>query len=244
MSKKPPRSIQLPLFSYKPAKIRRLIKEMPPEERPIIRIEKVGAKGMNNAELLSILLGTKDSLDLAQDILQNVNGLYSLLNVSVGELCLIQGIGRVGAKRILAAIELGRRIMSASPNKLVKIVSPADAANLVTPNMIGLEQEQLVVILLDTRNQVLGTEIVYQGSLNAVSIRVGELFKVAVRINATAVILSHNHPSGDPSPSPEDIRTTRAIIKAGKLLDIEVLDHIIIGCQRYVSMKERSLGFD
>jgi len=124
------------------------------------------------------------------------------------------------------------------------IKSPADAANLLMYQLAALDQEYLFVILLDTRNRVMGKPFeVYHGSLNTSLIRVGEVFREAVKTNAAALIVAHNHPSGDPSPSPEDVAVTRALVEAGKLLDIDVLDHLVIGHHRFVSLKERGLGF-
>ncbi len=124
------------------------------------------------------------------------------------------------------------------------VVSPADAANLLMTDMMFLEQEQLRLILLDTRNRVISTPTIYKGSLNTSVIRVGELFRAALKENAAAFIAVHNHPSADPSPSPQDVAITRQIYQAGELLGIGLLDHVIIGQQRFVSMKERQLGFD
>ena len=125
-----------------------------------------------------------------------------------------------------------------------RVSSPADAANLLMSDMALLEQEHLRLVLLDTRNHVLATPNIYVGSLNTSVIRVGELFRHAIKENAAAMIVAHNHPSGDPSPSPEDVSVTRQIVSAGQLLDVEVLDHLVIGHGRYVSLKERGLGFD
>jgi DNA repair protein RadC len=143
----------------------------------------------------------------------------------------------------MAAMELGRRLMFASPQQRPQITSPADAANLLMLEMSRLEQEQLRVLLLDTKNYVMAVHTLYMGNANTTIIRVGEVFREAVRENTTALILVHNHPSGDPTPSPEDVQVTRRIIEAGRLLDIEVLDHLVIGHQRYVSLKERGLAF-
>ena len=151
--------------------------------------------------------------------------------------------GRGQGRQIKAAIELGRRLTLESPEERPSIHSPQDAADLVMYEMSALEQEHLRVILLDTRNRVLHIEEVYRGSLNSSQVRVGELFKAAIRRNAAAIIVVHNHPSGDPSPSPDDVAMTRAIVQAGKLLDIDVLDHLVIGRGRFVSLKERGLGF-
>lgn len=126
----------------------------------------------------------------------------------------------------------------------MKITSPADAANLLMTEMAFLEQEHLRLILLDTRNHVIGTPTIYVGSLNTSVVRIGELFRAAVRANAAAMIVAHNHPSGDPSPSPEDVNVTREMVRAGKIMSLDVLDHVIIGRMRYVSLKERGLGFD
>jgi DNA repair protein RadC len=155
----------------------------------------------------------------------------------------VKGIGAAKATEVKAALELGRRLMASSPEERPVVSSPADAANLLMSEMMFLEQEHLRLILLDTRNGVLQTPTIYVGSLNTSVVRVGELFRAALKANAAAMIVAHNHPSGDPAPSPEDIRVTRQLVEAGKLMDIEVLDHIVIGHQRFVSLKERGLGF-
>jgi DNA repair protein RadC len=146
--------------------------------------------------------------------------------------------------QIKAAFELGRRLLLSAPDERPQIRAPADAANILMSDMSLLEQEQLRVMLLDTRNRVLATPVVYVGSLNMTMIRVSEVFREAIRQNSAAIIVAHNHPSGDPSPSPEDVAVTREIITAGRLLDIEVLDHLVIGQQRFVSLKERGLAFE
>ena len=153
------------------------------------------------------------------------------------------GIGEAKAAQIKAAIELGRRLTLESNEERPTINSPADAAALVQYEMSALEQEHFRVLLLDTRNHVLDIVEVYRGSVNTSQVRVGEIFKAAIRRNASALIVVHNHPSGDPTPSPDDMAVTRAIVQAGKLLDAEVLDHLVIGQGRFVSMKERGLGF-
>jgi len=152
-------------------------------------------------------------------------------------------VGPARAARIRAAFELGRLVTITAVGERPSIHSPADIAALVQYEMSALEQEELRVILLDTRNSVMDVVTVYKGSLNSSQVRVGELFKEAIRRNAAAVVLIHNHPSGDPTPSPDDVAVTRAIVEAGKLLDIEVLDHLVIGAGRYISLKERGLGF-
>jgi DNA repair protein RadC len=189
-------------------------------------------------------VGGENVVRLAERLLARFGGLPGLARSSISELQSIKGIGPAKAIEVKAALELGRRLLASMPEDRPKVTSPGDAANLLMSEMTFLDQEQLRVVLLDTRNRVLSTPTVYVGSLNTSVVRIGELFRPAIRSNAAAVIVAHNHPSGDPAPSPEDINVTRQIVNAGKLLDIEVLDHIIIGRQRFVSLKERGLGFD
>ncbi|RLD11307.1 MAG: hypothetical protein DRI56_01390 [Chloroflexota bacterium] len=224
------------------------IADLSPAERPRERLSRLGAKALSAAELLAILLrvGVKgeNAIQMGQRLLQNFQGLAGLHQASYEELQAQHGIGDAKACQIKAAIELGHRLAAQSPDDApTTIHSPEDAADLVKYEMSALEQEQLRVILLNTRNRVLQIKTVYQGSLNSSQIRVGELFKSAIRRNAAAIIVVHNHPSGDPTPSPDDIAITKAIREAGKLLDIDVLDHLIIGRGRYVSLKKQGLGF-
>jgi DNA repair protein RadC len=225
-----------------------MMRDLAQEDRPRERLTHVGAKALSTAELLAITLrigykGTS-ALRLAEQLLARFDGLPGLSRASINELATIKGIGSAKAAEIKAALEMGRRLMAATPAERPKVGSPADAANLLMSEMMLLEQEHLRVILLNTRNEVLGMPTIYQGSLNTSVVRVAELFREAIRANAAALIVAHNHPSGDPSPSPEDISVTRQMVKAGELLDISVLDHIVIGHRRYVSLKERRLGFD
>jgi DNA repair protein RadC len=175
--------------------------------------------------------------------LQSFGGLSGLHQASFKQVCAQHGIGEAKAAQIKAAIELGRRLSLETPGDKPKIQSPSDAAALLQYEMSVLEHEELRVILLDTRNQVLDIICIYRGSLNSSQVRVAELFKAAVRRSCAAVIIVHNHPSGDPTPSADDIALTRAVIEAGKLLDIDVLDHLVIGQGKWVSFKERKLGF-
>jgi DNA repair protein RadC len=216
-------------------------------ERPRERLATLGPQALSNAELMAILLRVgvtgENAVQVGQRLLQAFNGLSGLHRAPFEELCDQHGIGEAKAAQIKAAIELGRRLTLESPEERPVINSPADAAVLVQYEMAALEQEHLRVLLLDTRNHVLDIIEVYKGSVNSSQVRVGEIFKVAVRRNATALIVVHNHPSGDPTPSPDDVAVTRAIVQAGKLLDVDVLDHLVIGQGRWVSLKERGLGF-
>jgi len=223
------------------------IKELPSSERPRERLLHYGANALATAELLAIILrtGTRDEnvVRLAQRLLIRYGGLAGLARANTAELSAERGLGPAKTTQLKAALELGRRLLAESPGERPQIRSPADAASLVMSEMSLLEQEHLRVILLDTKNYVLASPTVYIGSLNTSLVRVGELFREAIRANAAALIVLHNHPSGDPTPSPEDVAITRQIIEAGRLLGVEVIDHLIIGRQRFVSLKERGLGF-
>ena len=181
---------------------------------------------------------------LATRLLVTYHGLAGLAQAPFGELAAFKGVGPAKATELQAAFELARRLARECPeDSRTQVKSPADAANLLMLEMSMLEQEHLRTILLDSKNHVLKVHTVYIGSLNTASVRVGELFREAIRPNSAAMIVAHNHPSGDPTPSPEDVHVTRQIVEAGKLLDIDVLDHLVIGQQRWVSLKERGLGF-
>lgn len=224
------------------------IHDMAHEDRPRERLMQVGATAVSTTELLAIIMrtgvGGESVLRLAERLLMQFSSLPGLSQASITELQQVKGIGPAKAVEIKAALELGRRLMAATPDEKPRVASPADAANLLMSEMMFLEQEHLRLILLNTRNEVLKTPTIYIGSLNSSVVRIGELFRAAIKENAAAFIVAHNHPSGDPSPSAEDVNVTRQLVQAGKLMDIGVLDHIIIGRQRYVSLKERGLGFD
>jgi len=216
-------------------------------ERPRERLEQLGPQALANAELIAILLRVgvpgENAVQVAQRLLQQFGGLSGLHRAPFEELVAQHGIGEAKAAQLKAAIELGRRLTLEAPEERPTINSPADAAALVQYEMSALEQEHLRVFLMDSKNHVLDINEVYRGSVNMSQVRIGEVFKAAIRRNATAVIVVHNHPSGDPTPSPDDVAVTRALVQAGKLLDVDVLDHLIIGQGRFVSLKERGLGF-
>ncbi len=225
-----------------------MIRDLPESERPRERLQFYGPGSLSTSELLAIILrtGTRSEsvINLGSRLLAQFGGLAGIARASFADLCDVHGLGQAKAAQLQAALELGKRLMVASPDERPQVKSPADVANLLLLEMGFLEQEHLRVVLLDTKNRVLGIPTIYVGSLNASVMRVGELFREAIRANCAAVIVVHNHPSGDPTPSPEDVSITRQIVEAGKLLDVDVLDHLIIGQQRYVSLKERGMGFD
>lgn len=223
------------------------IMDLHESDRPRERLAALGPQALSNAELIAILLrvGVKgeSAVALGQRLLNKFGGLRGLHRAPFKELMDQHGLGEAKASQIKAAIELGRRLTLESPEERPAINSPADAAAMVQYEMCALEQEHLRVILLDRRNRVMETAEVYKGSVSSSQIRIGEVFKEAIRKNASALIVIHNHPSGDPTPSPDDVAVTRAIVQAGKLLDVEVLDHLVIGQGKWASLKERGLGF-
>ncbi|MEI7845228.1 MAG: DNA repair protein RadC [Chloroflexota bacterium] len=223
------------------------ITDLADSDRPRERLAALGPQALSNAELLAILLRVgvpgENAVQVGQRLLQKFQGIRGLHRAPFVELCKEHGIAEAKAAQIKAAIELGRRLTVEAPDERPAINSPADAAALIQYEMSALEQEHLRVLLLDRRNRVMEITEVYRGSVSSSQVRVGEIFKEAIRKNASAVIIAHNHPSGDPTPSPDDVAVTRAIIQAGKLLDVDVLDHLVIGQGKWVSLKERGLGF-
>ncbi len=217
------------------------------DERPRERLQKLGPQALSNAELIAILLRVgvpgENAVQVGQRLLLKFGGIAGIHRAPFDELIHQHGIGEAKAAQIKAAIELGRRLTLESPEERPTINSPADAAGLIQYEMQALEQEHLRILLLDRRNRVLEIVDLYRGSVSSSQIRVGEVFREAVRKNASAIIVAHNHPSGDPTPSPDDVAVTRSIVQAGKMLDVDVLDHLVIGQGRWVSLKERGLGF-
>lgn len=216
-------------------------------ELPRERLRRLGPNALKTEELLAIILRTgshgENVLHLAERLLREGGGLGGLARLSYDQLIRVRGIKSVKAIELQAVMELGRRMIVAAPEDKPIVKSPADAANLLS-EMSCLEQEVMRTLLLDTKNRVLEIPTIYRGSLHTTVVRIAELFREAVRQNCAAIIVAHNHPSGDPTPSPEDVAVTREIVQAGKLLDIDVLDHIVIGAgMKFVSLKERGLGF-
>ena len=230
------------------AEYRPMIRDLPVDERPRERLVHAGEGALSMAELLAIILGTgvggESALALATRLISRYGGLPGLARASFTELRAEKGLGPAKTAQLKAALELGRRMLLAAPEDRFVVRSPADVAQLLMAEMGHLEQEHFRVLYLDTRNRLLDSETVYVGSLNASHIRVSEVFREAVKRNCASIIVAHNHPSGDPTPSPEDVEVTRQLVAAGNLLDIEVLDHLIIGQQRFVSLRERGLGFE
>ena len=225
-----------------------MIRDLPQGERPRERLRQFGPKPLSNTELIAILLRTgmkgENVLALSSRLLARFDGLAGLGRANFAELCAERGLSEAKACQLLAALELGRRLVSMAPEERMVISSPQDVANLLIAEMSVLEQEHLRVLLLNTRNEVLTIQEIYVGNVNSSMIRASEVFRPAVRDNAPAIIVVHNHPSGDPTPSSEDVAITRELTSAGRLLGIELLDHVVLGSgNRHVSLKERGLGF-
>jgi DNA repair protein RadC len=224
-----------------------LIRDLPAEERPRERLARYGPAALRSDELLAIIWRTGSAaesvLSMSTRVLSQMGGLSGVARASLAELMRQRGVGEAKAIELKAAIELGKRLLLTEPDERPAVRSPHDIANLLLVEMGMLEQEHLRTVILDTKNRVLAIPEIYKGSLNSAVVRVGELFREAIRQNAAAIVLVHNHPSGDPTPSKEDVEVTERVIDAGKLLDIEVLDHLVIGRAKYVSLKERRLAF-
>lgn len=225
-------------YSVRPPSSRRLVRDLPAGEQPLIRARHYGEEVLSAAELLALVLGTADGLDLAQDILRDFGSVEQLAKAPVAELARVRGVGEALARRIKAALQLGVRALQVAGEERPVVDSPASAALLLMPEMMHLEQEQARVILLNTRNRVIEVRTIFIGSTTSIHIRLADLLRPAVQVNATAFIFAHNHPSGDPHPSPEDISTSRKLNEAAKLLDLSLLDSLIIGRNRYYSLKE------
>jgi DNA repair protein RadC len=223
------------------------IRELPTEERPRERLALRGAGGLTTAELIALLWGSgvrgRSAVDIATDALAVHDGLAGLARATDVELAALPGVGTAKAAQLVAAFELGRRLLADWPTARWSIRGPRDVAERLILQMGGLEREELRVVLLDTKNHVLRVATVYQGNVSASLVRVGELYRDAVRLNAASVILVHNHPSGDPTPSPDDLHLTAEALAAGRLLDIALLDHLVIGHDAYVSLRDRGVDF-
>ncbi len=228
-----------------------LIRDVPQDERPRERLRDRGAQALSNSELLAILLrvGRRNEsvVTMSTRLLREFGGLKGLHQATFDELARQPGMAVAKTAQIKAALELGRRLQVESPEQRPVISGPEDVYNVVGSDMVFLDHEELRVLVLDTKNHVVHVESLYRGTVNSSHVRTAEVFREAVRRNQPGIIIVHNHPSGDPTPSPDDERTTRQLIEAGNALDIKVLDHIVVAHNertRVVSMKEMGLGFD
>jgi len=219
-----------------------MIREIPQDERPRERLMRQGAAALKNEELLAILLGTgtqgESAIRLAERIIQECGGLRRFAEISWEELTQIRGVGPAKALQLQASIELGRRLARSRLPDMVRISRPQDAADLLMEEMRHLREEHFVCLFLNTKNQVIGRQTLSIGSLNASIVHPREVFRAAIRRSSASILCAHNHPSGDPAPSPEDVQLTRRLAEAGELIGIELLDHLVIGDNRFISLKE------
>jgi len=223
------------------------IKELPEGDRPRERLLAYGAGALSDAELIAIALrsGLKgvNAIHVAQGLLKRFGGLAGVAQATQEEMSAILGVGPAKAAQILAAFELGRRLAMSPEQARPRVSTPENAARILMARVGNPKQEELWVMLLDTKHQVLRLHQVYRGQLDSASVRVCEVFREAVRDNAKAIIVAHNHPSEDTAPSPADIDITRDLRHAGDLLGIELLDHIIITRTAFRSLKQHQEGF-
>ena len=220
------------------------LKLLPLRERPAYRASSAPS-ACTSLELLAAVIGGPQQIETAGALLAKFGTLRRLYNAHVNEIEGVSGVGSQTAARLKAALAIGLRMATDDAQERTIITSPADAANLVMYDMGLLPEEHLRVLLLNTRNHVIEIVEVYKGSVNSSQVRVGEVFQAAIAQKAAAIIVVHNHPSSDITPSPDDVAVTRAIVQAGKMLDISCLDHLIVGSNgQWCSLKERGLGFN
>jgi len=219
------------------------VRDLPKGEQPRQRLRHAGPEALSVAELLAIALrtGTRqdNAIELAGKLLAKYGGLGGLVRADFGELCSEYGMGEAKTAQLKAALEVGRRLGTLHPEDRYRVRSSTDAANLVMVEMAYLDHEELRILLLNSKNQVVGNICRYRGTVNNAVLRVAEIFRPAITSNCPGIIVCHNHPSGDPTPSRDDVEVTGQLIEAGRLLEIELLDHIVIGAGRFVSLKEQ-----
>jgi DNA repair protein RadC len=219
------------------------MKTVAPHDRPREKLQRLGAGTLGDNELVAIVLGygrpNQSALDLANLLLDGIGGIDALARARVDDLRSLPGIGPARAAQVLAAVELGRRTLTRAGRQRVQITTPRTAAELLLPLYGNRSVEQFGVVLLDTRHRVLRTTVVSVGTLDASIVHPREIFREATAAGAAALVLFHNHPSGDPEPSPDDVKLTQRLIAAGVLMGIDVIDHVILGDVRYCSLREK-----
>ena len=221
------------------------IKDLPTDERPRERLVKYGPEALSNAELLAIILrvGTQEysAIGMAEHLLSRFDGLKGIASAGVEDLSEIKGLGTAKAAQIKAMVELGKRLAASTGHSRPTIRSAQDAAEILMPELRDQPQECFKAMFLNNKNEVLKTRTITVGSLDWSIITPRDLFREGISGNCASVIVAHNHPSGDPTPSKEDIDVSKRLVQAGQMIGIEVLDHVIIGDGRWVSLKERGL---
>ncbi len=224
-----------------------LVRDLPVDERPRERLLSEGAASLSNTELLAVLLRTGVKNDSALRVAEKVLALYkerglaAITQMSAKELSSIKGVGMAKAATILAAVELGRRLALKAAEARTVVHGPADAASYVMPRFRFERREHFAVLLLNAKNHILALKTISVGTLTSSVVHPREVFQAAIEQSAAAVILVHNHPSGDPAPSGEDLAVTRRMVEAGEIMDIPVLDHVIVGYDKFISLKEEGM---
>jgi len=220
-----------------------MIRDVHVADRPRERLVRQGASSLSNQELIAILLrtGTKQEsvLHLANRVLNYFEQIQELKHASIEEITAVKGIGQAKAVQLLAAVELGKRLSQQKTDEKFTIRSPKDAATYLMQDMTSLNQEHFVTLFLNVKNQILHKQTIFIGSLNASIVHPREIFREAVKRSAASIICAHNHPSGNPAPSTEDIDVTKRLYEAGLIMGIELLDHVIIGDHQFISLKEK-----
>ncbi len=223
------------------------VRDLDGGDRPRERLARVGAGALGSAELVAIVVGSggpgRSALQTAQALVARF-GVDGLARASIADLCAVPGCGPATAVQLHAALELGRRSCAPPADAPLRIAAAADVARLLTPTLAPLDQEHLHVVLLTTRHDVVAVHEVYKGTVSQSQVRPAEVFREAIRRNAPAVVVAHNHPSGDPTPSHDDIALTRQLVEAGRLLDVRLVDHVVIARRGWFSLREHGLGFD
>ena len=218
------------------------MKTVAPHDRPREKLERLGPAGLGDNELLAVVLGSgsrgRNALDLANDVIDRAGGMHGLTRVTVGDLRRVAGVGRARAAQVLAAIELGRRTLARGGVERPNLRSPAQLAAHLLPQYGAGAVEQFGIVMLDSKSRLLQIRIVATGTIDAAVVHPREVFREAAAASAAAIVLFHNHPSGDPTPSPDDLDLTRRMINAGTVMGIDVVDHIILGDRRYFSLLE------
>jgi DNA repair protein RadC len=222
-----------------------MMRDIPQEERPRERMMEYGAGALSHTELLAILLRTgtrqESAMHMAQRILNQAGGIRSLMDLTLEEMTAMKGIGQAKAVQLKAGIELGHRIAKSRLVASTSIRTPRDAADILMEQLRYLQKEHFVCLFLNSKNHIIAQETLSMGSLNASIVHPREVFRAAIKCSSASIVCAHNHPSGDPTPSPEDIQITKRLIEAGAIVGIDVLDHLVIGDGIYVSLKEKGL---
>ena len=226
----------------------RTIRELADDERPRERLLEHGAHTLSDAELVAIILRSgmagENVVDMSRGLITTAGGLSGLARADAKSLMRTKGLGPAKAAQLAAAIELGRRVQQIDPDSRPSLRTPESVASLLGPRILGKTKEQLFVLALDMKGRLLGSVTpVSGGSVSSVGVRAAEVFREAIILEAASVILAHNHPSGDPKPSPQDVAVTTSLIAAGELLDIQVQDHVVLGHNSFVSMQREGYAF-